>query len=143
MGKGVYSPGNPRNTGNLLEFLIPPGNTGSLLESNRTGNLTDKTKTKASSHKKIGCSPVVWKIMIIGDLKLRFFRNRSSSRDDRLLTDHRVACKMLVRDVQSPVCLDGHASPPGVSAATRTRLDPPHPPRHFSPGGHIKVSRIA
>jgi len=39
--------------GNLLEFLIPPGNTGSLLESNW---LTWKFLTdgkKASSHKKL------------------------------------------------------------------------------------------
>jgi len=28
------TPGNPGNTGYLLEVLIPPGNTGSLLEFN-------------------------------------------------------------------------------------------------------------
>jgi len=28
------APGNPGNTGNLLEFDIPPGNTGNLLKLN-------------------------------------------------------------------------------------------------------------
>jgi len=65
-----------------------------------------------------------------------FFRNRSSSRDNPLLTDHRVArhaCKMLVRDVQLPMCLEGCASRPRVSAATRAPLDQPRPPWWLTP----------
>jgi len=46
------TPGNSGNTENLLEFLIPPGSNGSLLELNWSSwkFLTDGT-TKASSHK--------------------------------------------------------------------------------------------
>jgi len=45
----------PRNTGNLLEFLIPPGNTGNILEFHWSSwkFLTDGTTTKTSSHKQI------------------------------------------------------------------------------------------
>jgi len=43
----------PGNTGNLLEFLIPLGNTGKVLEFNCSTwkFLTDGATTKASSHK--------------------------------------------------------------------------------------------
>jgi len=52
------------NTENLLEFLIPPGN---LLEFNWSSwkFLTDGTTTKASSHKNVSSSPVVWKVMMM------------------------------------------------------------------------------
>jgi len=50
----------PGNSVNLLELLIPPGNTGNLLEFNWSSwkSLTDGTTTKASSHKN-SSSPVV------------------------------------------------------------------------------------
>jgi len=47
------APGNSQNIGNLMEFLIPPGNTGSLLEFDWSSwkFLTDGMTTKAFSHK--------------------------------------------------------------------------------------------
>jgi len=52
----VYAtPGNSGNSGNLLELLIPPGNTGSLLEFSWSSwnFLTDGMTTNESSHKKL------------------------------------------------------------------------------------------
>jgi len=46
--------GNPGNTGNL-QFLIPPANTGNLMDINWSSwkFSTDATTTKEFSHKKI------------------------------------------------------------------------------------------
>jgi len=52
--------GNPGNTGNL-QFLIPPANTGNLMDINWSSwkFSTDATTTKEFSHKKFSSSPVV------------------------------------------------------------------------------------
>jgi len=49
------------NSGYLLEFLIPPVNTGNLLEFSWSSLkfLTDGATTKASSHKNVSSSPAV------------------------------------------------------------------------------------
>ena len=77
-------------------------------------------------------------LLCIRDVKVDFFCNRSSWRDSRLLTDHRLARHTsitLVRDVQLPMCLDGRAR-------VAFQACPPHSPRRLSPGGHIKIFRI-
>jgi len=54
-------------SGNLLEFLIPPGITGNLLEFNWSSwkFLAGRTATKESSHKKFSSSPVVLKVVMM------------------------------------------------------------------------------
>jgi len=54
------------NTGNLQEFLIPPGNAVNLLECNWSSwkFLTDGITAKESSCKKCSSGPVVWKAVM-------------------------------------------------------------------------------